>query len=237
MQFPMYQQRLNYKIPVSYEYGRWVRHVGVEDACSRIALWLVQGGTLWLGSEAAAGKTHFLHAVKQEHAHVGLVLANEQQEPAASLVRHWVETLEPYVYWMVDLEAGSISGAHGLALFHLIERAREMNRPLLISWRCEEHDLAPPELSSRMRMMERVLMAAPKADDDLRAVMHSVAEGLQWQVKDSVLSLMLTQLPRNLSEQITALMQLESASLEERQRMTQAWAKEKLNLDAINSSI
>ena len=64
-----------------------------------------------------------------------------------------------------------------------------------------------------------------------RAVMHAVAEGLQWQVKDSVLSLMLAQLPRSLADQITALTQLESASLEERQRMTQAWAKKRLNLD------
>lgn len=227
----MYQQRLNYKIPVNYEYGRWIRHAGVENACSRIALWLVQGGTLWLGSEGLAGKTHFLHAIKQEHPHVGLIIASDRQEPAVRLVHHWVEELEPYAYWIVDVAAGPVSRSHGLALFHLIERAREMNRPLLISWRCDENDLAPPELSSRMRMMERVLMCSPTSDQDLRAVMNAVAEGLQWQVKDSVLSLMLAQLPRSLAEQITALTQLESASLEERQRMTQAWAKKKLNLD------
>lgn len=227
----MHQQRLNYKIPVSYEYGRWVRHAGVEGACSRIALWLVQGGALWLGSEDVAGKTHFLQAIKQEHPHAGLIYPDDRQAPAASLVRSWIEALEPYAYWMVDLAAGPVDSSHGLALFHLIERAREMNRPLLISWRCNENDLAPPELSSRMRMMERVAMASPKRDQDLRAVMQAVAEGLQWQVKDSVLSLMLAQLPRSLPEQITALTQLESASLEERQRITQAWAKQKLNLD------
>ncbi len=227
----MYQQRLNYKIPVTYEYGRWVRHAGVERACSRIALWLVQGGTLWLSSEEVAGKTHFLHALKQEHPHAGLILAGEREDAAGRLVSYWVKELEPYVYWMVDVAAGPVSTAHGLALFHLIERAREMNRPLLISWRCEEGRLVPPELSSRMRMMERATMAAPKGDNDLRAVMHAVAEGLQWQVKESILSLMLSQLPRSLPEQIAALMQLESASLEERQRITQAWAKEKLNLD------
>lgn len=233
----MHQQRLNYKIPVSYEYGRWVRHAGVEDACSRIALWLVQGGALWLGSEVIAGKTHFLHAIKQEHPHVGLIFPSDKKEPAVKLVRRWVEELEPYAYWIVDLAAGSLNCSHGLALFHLIERAREMNRPLLISWRCDENDLAPPELSSRMRMMERVSMCSPKTDQDLRAVMYAVAEGLQWQVKDSVLSLMLAQLPRSLAEQITALTQLESASLEERQRITQAWAKKKLNLDRAETII
>jgi chromosomal replication initiation ATPase DnaA len=107
-----------------------------------------------------------------------------------------------------------------------------MNRPLLISWRCHEEQLSPPELSSRMRMMERAGMSPPVADSDLKAVMQSVADGLQWQVKESVLSLMLTHLPRTLEQQIKALTELESASLEERQRITQAWAKEKLNLDS-----
>lgn len=227
----MQQQRLNYKIPVTYPYGRWVRHAGVEQACARIALWLVQGGMLWLGSEEMAGKTHFLHAVSQEHPHVGLIRVDGQPEAAVRLVRSWLDTLEPHAYWIVDMPAGPVSGAYGLALFHLIERAREMNRPLLISWRCDESELAPPELSSRLRMMERIAMAAPAVDNDLRAVMQSVADGLQWQVKDSVLSLMLTHLPRGLEPQIAALTELESASLEERQRITQAWAKEKLNLE------
>lgn len=227
----MRQQRLDYKIPVSYEYGRWIRHAGVEQACNRIALWLVRGGMLWLSSAEVAGKTHFLHAMQREHPHVGLIVADAGQEPAVRLVRRWLEALEHHACWIVDVEAGPISSAQGLALFHLIERAREMNRPLLISWRCEEGDLAPAELSSRMRMMERISMASPKTDDALRGVMQSVAEGLQWQVKDSVLSLMLTQLPRSLPAQIEALTQLESASLEEQQRITQAWAKEKLNLN------
>ena len=228
----MQQQRLDYKIPITYPYGRWVRHEGVEQAANRMALWLVQGGVLWLGSDEMAGKTHFLHALSQEHPHVGLIRADEKPEAAVRLVRSWLESLEPYAYWMVDMEAGPAGNVHGLALFHLIERAREMNRPLLISWRCDEADLAPPELASRMRMMERISMSAPVADDDLRAVMQSVADGLQWKVKESVLSLMQTHLPRTLEQQIKALTELESASLEERQRITQAWAKEKLNLES-----
>lgn len=228
----MQQQRLNYKIPATYPYGRWVRHNGVEQAANRIALWLVQGGMLWLGSDEMAGKTHFLHALSQEHPHVGLVRADEKPEAAVRLVRNWLERLESYACWMVDMAAGPAGSGHGLALFHLIERAREMNRPLLISWRCNEGDLAPPELASRMRMMERISMCGPVADDDLRAVMQSVADGLQWQVKESVFSLMQTHLPRTLEQQIKALTELESASLEERQRITQAWAKEKLNLES-----
>ncbi len=228
----MQQQRLNYQIPVTYNYGRWVRHAGVEQASNRIALWMVQGGTLWLGSDEMAGKTHFLHALSQEHPHVGLVRADARPEAAVRLVGRWFDHLESYACWMVDIEAGPVSRVHGLALFHLIERAREMNRPMLIAWRCDDGDLAPSELSSRMRMMERIDMRAPVADSDLRAVMQSVADGLQWQVKESLLSLMQTHLPRTLEQQIKALTELESASLEERQRITQAWAKEKLNLES-----
>jgi len=228
----MQQQRLNYQLPVTYNYGRWVRHAGVEQACSRIALWLVQGGGLWLTSEGQAGKTHFLHALHDEQPHVGLVVANQRPMAAVRLVREWLKQLEPHAYWMIDMPAGKVDRALGLALFHLIERAREMNRPLLIAWRCHESEIDPAELSSRMRMMERSEMAAPHKDDELRSVLRSVADGLQWQVKESVLSLMMTHLPRSLEQQIGALTQLESASLEERQRITHAWAKEKLNLES-----
>jgi len=228
----MQQQRLNYQIPIHYGYGRWVRHADVEQACSRIALWLVQGGILWLGSDSVAGKTHFLHAMQQEHPHVGMVSVDAKPLPALTLVRDWLTQLGSSAYWMVDLPAGAASGSLGLALFHLIERAREMNKPLLISWRCGDDDLAPPELGSRMRMMERIDMAPPITDHDLKAVLSSVAEQLQWQVKESVLNLMVTHLPRTLTDQIEALKTLESASLQERKRMTQAWAKEKLNLES-----
>jgi len=232
----MRQQALNYTIPVRYEYGRWMRHAGVEQACSRIALWLVRGGMLWLSSEGVAGKTHFLSALQNEYPQVGLVTADDEQGASVQLVSRWLDTLAPHAYWAIDFPAGALNAAQGTALFHLIERAREMNRPLLISWRCDESELAPPELSSRMRMMERTSMQPPVSDADLRSVLVAAAEGLQWQVKDSLLSLMLTRLPRRLPDLIEALKQLEAASLQDRQRITQAWAEKRLGLDSKQSS-
>jgi len=227
----MHQQRLHFNIPASYRYGSWIRHSGVENGCNRIALWLVQGGLLWLNSDGVAGKTHFLHALKQEHPHIGLVVVDSAQAPSVRLVEQWLKQLEPSACWMVDLPASQVSRACGLALFHLIERAREMNRPLLISWRCEDDSLAPAELSSRMRMMEQIVMVPPSSDQEMKQIIHSVAEELQWSVKESVISLMLSHLPRTVADQVSALKQLESASLEGRSRITQAWAKKKLNLD------
>ena len=227
----MKQQRLKFNIPVSYTYGNWIRHGGVESGCNRIALWLVQGGMLWLNSNSVAGKTHFLHALKREHPYVGLVVVEGVQEPSIRLVERWVKQLEPSACWMVDLPAGPVSKACGLALFHLIERAREMNRSLLISWRCRDDELAPAELGSRMRMMEQAKMLLPSSDQEMKSIIYSVAEELQWNVKESVVSLMLSQLPRTIADQIDALKQLESAAFEDRRRITQAWAKEKLKLD------
>jgi len=232
----MQQQRLKFNIPVSYEYGNWIRHSGVENGCSRIALWLIQGGVLWLNSDGMAGKTHFLHALKQEHPHVGLVIADGAEEPSVRLVEGWLKQLEPFACWMVDLPAGPTSRTCGLALFHLIERAREMNRSLLISWRCGDDELAPAELSSRMRMMEQAMMLPPSSDQEMKRIIYSVAEELQWDVKESVVSLMLSRLPRTIADQVDALKQLDSAALEERRRITQAWAKEKLNLDRAKES-
>jgi hypothetical protein len=227
----MQQQRLKFNIPVSYTYGNWIRHSGVENGCSRIALWLVQGGALWLNSDEVVGKTHFLHALKREHPHVGLVVVDGGQEASIRLVERWLKQLEPSACWMVDLPAGPVSRACGLALFHLIERAREMNRSLLISWRCGDDELAPAELGSRMRMMEQAVMLPPSSDQEMKSIIHSVAEELQWKVKESVISLMLSRLPRTVADQVDALKQLESAALEDRRRITQAWAKETLKLD------
>ncbi len=186
---------------------------------------------LWLNSDDVAGKTHFLHALKQEHPHVGLVVAEGGQVASIRLVECWLKQLEPFACWMVDLPAGPVSRACGLALFHLIERAREMNRSLLISWRCGDDALAPAELGSRMRMMEQAVMLPPSSDREMKRIIHSVAEELQWSVKESVVSLMLSRLPRTIADQVAALKQLESAALEDRRRITQAWAKEKLKLD------
>jgi hypothetical protein len=227
----MQQQRLKFNTLVSYTYGNWIRHSGVENGSNRIALWLVQGGMLWLNSDDMAGKTHFLHALKREHPHVGLVVVEGEQVASIRLVEGWLKQLEPSACWMVDLPAGPVSRACGLALFHLIERAREMNRSLLISWRCGDDKLAPAELGSRMRTMEQARMLPPSSDQEMKSIIHSVAVELQWSVKESVVSLMLSQLPRTIAAQVAALKQLESAALEDRRRITQAWAKEKLQLD------
>ncbi|MDX8395918.1 MAG: hypothetical protein R8K22_05855 [Mariprofundaceae bacterium] len=224
----MRQQRLEFHIPNQNHYGQWIRHAGVETASARIALWLVQGGMLWLSSNQAAGKSSFLHVLSHEHSHVGIVSFPDQPLPALKLVESWLQMLNSHVCWVIDLPAGPLSPAVGFAVFHMIERAKEMNRPLLISWRCEACDLAPPELSSRLHMFERAEMESPRTDSDLKAVLVSVAQGLQWQVKESLLHVIMFHFSRSLEDQVHALRQLDAASLEERARLTQAWAKAQL---------
>jgi len=224
------QQRLGLYVPPSYDYGRWQRHAGVEDACNRVALWQVHGGRIWLTSEAAAGKTHLLHALQQEHPQTGL-LCISAAEPghAFGQVQRWLAMLEPMAFWAVDVAAGPLPPATGLALFHLLERARDMQRPLIVAWRCPQQHMAPPELASRLKSMERIELAPPHSDADLRRVARSVAASLQWDVKEEVLDVLLAHLPRQLDVQLAALKRLEAASMERgRRRISQAWTRQQI---------
>lgn len=225
----MRQQRLQFAELPRDDYGAWVRHAGVEDAYNRLALWLVNGGRLWLASEDVSGKSHFLQALQQEHPRMGMV-SPQPGLAALKQVDRWLAELKAHAYWVVDMPAGAAPAATGTALFHLIERAREMNRAILVAWRCSNEALAPPELASRLRMFERVEMQAPQDDAALQAVLRSAAHVLHWDVPEQIVRLMLTHLPRRLDIQIDALRQLEAASLEERARITQAWAKQVLKL-------
>jgi len=222
------QQLLDLHLPPHYEYGDWVRHAGVETAHNQLALWLVHGGGLWLTSSAPAGKTHLLHALAKEHGHIGLVAPHPETAHALRQVQAWLEQLSAYAYWVIDIAAGPIPQATAIALFHLLERAREMNRHMVIAWRNEDTVNLPPELASRLVALERIDMAPPESDDDLVAVLKSIVDVRQWTVDDTILQLMLTHLPRYLSDMIAALENLENSSLAERKRLTRTWASKQI---------
>jgi len=219
------QGLLDLKILPRYSYGEWVWHANIEPVHNRIALWLVHGGYIWLSSSEPSGKTHLLHALKQEHPFLGLVCVEHGGHGSSlTLVRNWLDQLMQYAFWMMDLPT-DISSNCGIALFHLIERARAMQRPLLISWRCPDTGLAPPELSSRLKGMERLDMQAPHADDDLKAVLLSYTKAHQWKVNDAIIDLLLLRLPRTLEGLIEGLQAMETASLEEHRPFSQQWVR------------
>ncbi|MDQ6956491.1 MAG: hypothetical protein Q9M21_04770 [Mariprofundaceae bacterium] len=225
----MTQQRLLFTLPITPGYHTWVHHQGTMTACTRLAVWLNEGGTLWLKSDSPAGKSHLLRALQEEYPQ----LARLQVQPALSALEQvatWLQTAENHAVWSIDLPAQGLPKHTAIALFHLIERAKEKAHPLLISWRCSDHELAPPELASRMRMMEQVQIEAPESDEDLHSVLKAVAHQLHWDMPDKLIKVMLSHLARDLDSQISALRLLESASQTERARMTQAWVREKLNI-------
>jgi len=225
----MQQQRLQLSAPALPPYHTWVHHQGTALACARIAVWFIEGGIIWLKSDIPAGKSHLLQALKQEHPQLACVHVSAKLTPLKQ-VAIWLEHLEAHAFWSVDLPAGALPHTLAIALFHLIERAKEMNRPLLIAWRCHDDALAPAELASRMRMMEQVHISPPERDPDLRAVLQAVGKQLHWDIPENFLKVMLSHLARDLETQIQALKHLEAASLEERARMTQTWAKQTLNI-------
>ncbi|PIQ33300.1 MAG: glucose-inhibited division protein A [Zetaproteobacteria bacterium CG02_land_8_20_14_3_00_50_9] len=223
------QQRLDFLPPEQPHYGNWVRHLSAEAACNRMAMWLVHGGSLWLTSEQVSGKSHFLQAISLEHPFLGVVRPDSGLS-ALKQVDRWCDQLERFASWAVDMPAGSENVASGFALFHLIERAKQKNRPLLICWRCTNEDLQPPELASRMRVLEQVNMPVPEDDLTLGRILRSTALTWHWEIPDGVLEVMLTYLPRDLATLLDALRQLEAASFEEQKRITKSWVKKHLDL-------
>lgn len=220
----MHQQRLNWLFPNRPDAEDWVRHGGVEDACNRLALWLVHGGRLWLGSDEVAGKSHLLSLLAAEHPQLGLIhVDSDASGRPMQLVRGWLDRLEAKAFWAVDVQAGPLAQAQAFALFHLLERARDMRRPIVVAWRSA--GTIPPELDSRLKGMERVVMKAPRSDEDLRRVMRAVAAGLQWDIPDVALDVLLVHLPRQLDALPRMLHSLEADSLQNGKRLTPAWVR------------
>ncbi|MDQ6967113.1 MAG: hypothetical protein Q9M14_00340 [Mariprofundaceae bacterium] len=225
----MTQQRLLFTLPATPGYHTWVHHQGTTQACIRLSRWLNEGGILWLKSDTPAGKSHLVRALQEEYPQLAR-LQIQPSLPALQQIASWLETLENYDFWSVDLPAHSLPKHTATALFHLIERAKEKARPLLITWRCPDHELTPPELASRMRMIEQVYIKPPESDIDLHHVLKAAAQQLHWDMPDKLIKVMLTHLARDLDTQLSALKRLEAASQIERTRMTQAWARQKLNI-------
>ena len=218
------QQALVLPLAVRKSYGSWVQHPQVEDACGRIALWLVRGGFLWLSSREVAGKSHFLQALAESHPQVSVIDAEACSGSSVQQLKTWLSSCEHSAYWVLDLPSGEQPLARAYAVFHLIERAKEMNRALLISWRCEEDELRPPELCSRLLMMERVDMAAPIHDEDLKKVLKSVLQTMQWDMKETVLPTLLHYVPRELSMLLESIKALDEHSREAGVKITAASA-------------
>lgn len=218
------QQALTLSLPVRKSYGSWVQHPQVEDACGRVALWLVRGGLLWLSSAEVAGKSHFLQALAESHPQVSVIDTEECVGSSVQQLKAWLNSCEHSAYWVLDLPAGPLPMARAYAVFHLIERAKEMNRALLISWRCDEDELSPPELCSRLLMMERVDMAAPHRDEDLQKVLKSVLQTMQWDMKATVLPTLLQYVPRELSLLLESIHLLDEYSREAGVKITAASA-------------
>jgi len=224
------QLRLQMQLPPAYDYGTWIRHAGVAEACDRLALWSLHGGAIWLTSETSAGKSHLLRTFAADQASVGMLDVFAGINNSASdwqLAQQWMESLQGYKRWLIDVPAESMAQPVAHALFHILERARDLQRPVAIAWRGKMDHLAP-ELSSRLLAMEKIDMAAPADDDVLLQVLRASAGNLQWDIREPVLQAMLTYLPRRLDILIAALNALETLSFEQKHKPGPAWVKQQL---------
>ncbi|RMH61188.1 MAG: glucose-inhibited division protein A [Zetaproteobacteria bacterium] len=236
----MRQQTLRLPLPERYDYHAWVRHAGVEAACNRLALWIVHGGMLWLTSSSVAGKTHLIRLLRHEHPTLALIEVDASvQSSSLALVRQWHEHLQDAPFWAVDVQAAPLPRGTQLALFHLIERARDMHRPLLLSWRVPAETRLPPELSTRLRgVLERVEMAPPSRDGALHEILLSAARSWQWEVEPRVLETLLHTLPRRLDILLAGLRHLEECTrLHRKPHPGRGWVREQLQQWLARSAI
>jgi len=218
------QQTLSLALPAQKNYGNWVRHAQVEEATGRLALWLVKGGLLWLSSENVAGKSHLIQGVFEHQPQVALLKPSSAGLSSVAQLKAWLDVSKHHAYWVLDLPANTLSSSLGYAVFHLIERAKEMNKALLISWRCPYEKMQLPELKSRLLMMEQVTVDEPLADEDLKRVLQSVLQTMQWDMKETVLPTLLLHVPRRLVDLLDAIDQLDAYTRETREKMTGAKA-------------
>jgi len=225
----MKQQFFHFSSPLQHDYSMWVHHSGSETACAKVAMWMNQGGLLWLTSAEPAGKSHLLHALAQECPQLQSIKPSKRLNPTEQ-VAVWLNDLAEADLWVLDLHAGQLPERTALALLQLIERAKESQHALLISWRCSDEGVKPVELSNHLCDMEQVTIQAPQTDEDLKRVLQSSAHQLHWNIPETLIKVMLRHLPHDLAVQMDALHCLEAASLEERTRLTQTWAKKKLQL-------
>jgi len=223
------QLRLQLPLPVTYDYHSWLRHAGVEDACNRLALWTIHGGRIWLNSESAAGKSHLLRTIAGDHPNIGLldISSDEAQEASWHLVQQWMQALEEKSFWMLDVKAGAMPQTVAHAIFHCLERARDLQRPVVVAWSGDIESL-PPELSSRLLAMESIILAPPLDDAGLLQILGNSAGKLQWDIREQVLQSMLTYLPRQLDILVPALRELERLSFEQKHKPGPAWVKQQL---------
>jgi len=223
-----HQLRLQMNIPIQHDYGAWVRHAGVEDACNRLALWSVHGGRLWLSSEHAAGKSNLLGTLAAEYTNIArLEVVDHGEADSWQLAQQWAKGMAEQSSWLIDVPAGAMSVALAHALFHLLERGRDQQCSVVIAWRGDAHSL-PPELSSRLLAMEKVCMSPPASDTDLLHILRSSAGDLQWDIREQVLQSMLIYLPRQLDVLVAALKELETLSFEQKHKPGPAWVKQQL---------
>ncbi len=226
-----HQLLLQLNIPIIYDYGTWQRHDGVESACDRMALWSLHGGRIWLHSDEVAGKTHLLRSFSHDYPAAGLIeiVADDAdgKENSWQLVQPWIEKLHGKSHWLIDLPAGLLPKVIAHALFHLLERARDLQKPIIVAWR-GDLKLLPPELSSRLQAMEKLALSPPASDEDLLQVLRASASCLQWDIREQVLQAMLTYLPRHLDILLPALKELERLSLEQKHKPGAAWVKQQL---------
>ncbi len=211
-------QQLPLALAHAPQYGR---DAFVSGASNIAALRLIESWPDWpapivlLSGPAGSGKTHLAHiwarnagATIVEGAGLSLATVPEMGSRGAMVVE--------------DVDAVAIPEA---ALFHLINRARELSGALLLTAQqpAEQWPVTLPDLRSRLRLAAPVTLGAPD-DDLLRQVIVKLFADRQMIVERQVLDFLIFRMERSLSFAASLVKALDNAALAAGRRISRPLA-------------
>lgn len=219
------------QLPLALAYApQYGRDTFVPGASNHAALRLIESWPDWHSSVVlvsgprGSGKTHL--------AHIWAKRADAPILEAAGLSISMLPGLEDGGAMVIeDVDAATFPET---ALFHLINRTKEVRASLLVTSReaAGSWGVSLPDLRSRLRMAAAVALGAPD-DELLRKVMVKLFADRQLIVDKQVVNYLLVRMHRSLGFAATVVRALDVAALAAGRRITRAVAAEVLaDLDA-----
>ena len=200
-------QQLPLALAYAPQYGRDAFMAGASNAA---ALRLIESWPDWpspvvlVSGQTGSGKTHLAH-IWAEHAGARIL------EGAGLGIATLPEIEAGGALVIEDVDAGTVPEA---ALFHLINRAKELGASLLMTARepADRWPVSLPDLRSRLRLATPAVLGEPD-DELLRKVLVKLFADRQLIVDSQVIDYLIVRMERSLSFAVLLVRALDSAAL------------------------
>ena len=189
---------------------------------------------IYLWSDAGTGKSHLLHAACAAAGAAGRRAALVPLAQCSSLAPTLLESLEILDFVCIDdLDAIAGQPAWEQPLFHLFNRMRETQRPLVFAARTSPAGCAVslPDLKSRLGW-DLVFRLAPLQEAERFAALRQRAEIRGMEIPDEVLSYLSRRIARDMHSLFAWLERLDQESLSAGKRLTIPFVRDLVERDS-----